>query len=574
MKKKLLITVAIILLLITGGYIFLRFGFLKSKDFKPDISKEKSVIDLRPAIIAKLQQSVKDASNGLYILSVEKIEPHLLTSKLDMFNASISIDTAAMIRLNSLELLPDDIFTFHFSALHIDGIGIEDMVNRNRIEIKEIHISQPAIDVYHHKRKYNSAGRKRKDTLSLYEKLKGNFNMIGIGKINIAKGRFINHDIVKQKVRKFNDVSVVINDLLIDSSTINDKSRFLFTKQMVFETKNYSIATADSLYFFKAGNISLSASQHSITVLNAELKPRYNRQQFKNKLRFAKDMYHLILPKITLTDVNWQQLIGNEKFVCKQADIPEGKFTIYFDRSQPQPPLKLNNFPPQALMALPFPVSINKINIRHLNFSYEEYNPLSDKNGKIYFDELAIQINNVTNIIAEIKSKPLLNVSASASFMHHVPFSAKFNFNLAKYRTGNFTSVINIGLLNDTTINTIAEPLGLFSVKSGQMQKAVIKVEGDNYNTKGKITMYYTDLKITPLKKDVVGRLKKKTFTGILANTLLIKNDNPKGKELREPEFTVTRTTHKNFFNFLWKSILTGVVKTVGIPEKFAESKN
>ncbi|MEJ7675415.1 MAG: hypothetical protein WKF59_22575 [Chitinophagaceae bacterium] len=266
----------------------MRYGFLKSKDFKPDISKEKSVVDLRPAIIAKLQQSVKDASNGLYILYVEKIEPHLLTSKLDMFNVSIRIDTAAMIRLNSLELLPDDIFTFHFSALHIDGIGIEDMVNRNRIEIKEIHISQPAIDVYHHKRKYNSADRKRKDTLSMYEKLKGNFKMIGIGKINIANGTFIKHDIVKQKVRKFNDGSVFINDQLIDSSTINDKSRFLFTKQMLFETKNYNIATADSLYFFKAGNISLSAAQHSITVLNAELKPRHNRQQFKNKHRFAK----------------------------------------------------------------------------------------------------------------------------------------------------------------------------------------------------------------------------------------------------------------------------------------------
>ena len=47
-----------------------------------------------------------------------------------------------------------------------------------------------------------------------------------------------------------------------------------------------------------------------------------------------------------------------------------------------------------------------------------------------------------------------------------------------------------------------------------------------------------------------------------------IKNENPKGKELRQPDFTVERGSHKNFFNLLWTSILTGIVKTVGIPVK------
>lgn len=106
------------------------------------------------------------------------------------------------------------------------------------------------------------------------------------------------------------------------------------------------------------------------------------------------------------------------------------------------------------------------------------------------------------------------------------------------------------------------------------MQKAIVNVAGNNFNTKGNISMFYSNLKITPLKKDAEGNLKKKSVTGILANIILIKNDNPKGKELRQPDFTVIRTTHKNFFNLLWKSILTGVIKTVGIPEKFAEKKN
>ncbi len=575
MSRRLVIVISIVFLVIVGGYLYFRFGYLKVEDFKPDTAKQKNFIDIRPAIIAKLQQLVKTGSNGLYILSVEKLEPDILNSKLDVSGATIRIDTSAMLRLDSLRLLPDDIFTFRFSSLHIDGLGIDDLLNKDQLEISGIKVTSPLINVYHKRRLYNQEDRRKNDTLSLYEKLKGQMKKIAIEKIEIVHGSFINHDLdKKRKSTKFSDVSILVNDLLVDSSSQHDKSRFLFSKHATLKTKNYSIATADSLYYFKAGNISISGEQHTITALNVELKPRYNREQFEKKLHYGKDMYHLVLPKVTLKDVNWQALINNEKIISNEAEISGGTFTIFFDRSLPQPPVKFDNFPHQALMQLPFPLSIKKINVRHVNFSYEEHNPLTDKNGTIYFDNLVAQINNVSNIATEIKNQPSLNFSATALFMHHVPFAAQFKFDLTKYRTGEFNADIKIGSLDKNTINPVAEPLGLFSLKSGQMQKAIVHVAGNNFNTKGNISMYYSNLKITPLKKDAEGNLKKKSVTGILANIILIKNDNPKGKELRQPDFTVIRTTHKNFFNLLWKSILTGVIKTVGIPEKFAEKKN
>ena len=73
---------------------------MKTNDVKLDNSKALSVLDLRPAIIAKLQQLVKDGSNGLYTLSIQKIDPDLLSSKLDVVDGVIAIDTAAMQRLD------------------------------------------------------------------------------------------------------------------------------------------------------------------------------------------------------------------------------------------------------------------------------------------------------------------------------------------------------------------------------------------------------------------------------------------------------------------------------------------
>ncbi|MDB5199463.1 MAG: hypothetical protein JWO92_1426 [Chitinophagaceae bacterium] len=570
MKNKLWIAAAILFLIIIGGYLFIRLNYLKAKDFKPDTSKEKSIIDLRPAIIAKLQQLVKDGSNGLYILSVEKIEPHLLSSKLDVLNASIHIDTAAMRHLDSLQLLPDDIFTFHLSMVHIDGIGIADLLNKDRIEITGIHVSNPVITLYHKKRSYNEIERKNNDTLSLYEKLKGRLKKIAIGKIDVANGTFINHDIGKKnKEKKFKDISILINDLLIDSLSQYDKSRFLFAKHAIFSTKNYSIPTSDGLYFFKAGNISLAGEQHTITALNVELKPRYKREQFENKLPFRNDMFQFNFPKVILNDIDVLAMINDDRFIAKRAEIAGGSFSDFIDRSKPQKPVMLNNFPHQLLMRIPFKLSINRLDVHNVNIAYEEHNPLSEQNGIVYFDNLHGSINHISNIPAEINMHPVTDFSGTALFMHHVPMTAKFKFNLLKYRTGDFSVDITMDTLDNITINKISEPLGLFSVKTGQMQHAQGHIDGNNSGTSGSISMQYNNLHLTPLKKDEQkGKLKKKVLTGFFANILLIKNENPKGKELRQPNFTVERDKETPFFNLIWKTILTGILKTLGIPVK------
>lgn len=238
MSRRLVIIISIVFLVIVGGYLYFRFGYLKVEDFKPDTAKQKNFIDIRPAIIAKLQQLVKTGSNGLYILSVEKLEPDILNSKLDVSGATIRIDTSAMLRLDSLRLLPDDIFTFRFSSLHIDGLGIDDLLHKDRLEISGIKVTSPLINVYHKRRLYNQEDRRKNDTLSLYEKLKGQMKKIAIGKIEIVQGSFINHDLdKKRKSTKFSDVSILVNDLLIDSSSQHDKSRFLFQNMQRLKQK-------------------------------------------------------------------------------------------------------------------------------------------------------------------------------------------------------------------------------------------------------------------------------------------------------------------------------------------------
>jgi hypothetical protein len=572
-SKKVVIIFSALLLVIAGGYLFIKYHFLKAKNFKPDNSKAKNILDLTPAIIAKLQQVVKDGSNGLYILSVQKLNIDVLASKVDAVNASITVDTAVMHQLDQLKKLPDDIFKIKFASLHIDGLGIEDLIHKKQIAINTLYCNNPVIEVFHKSQPYNAAERKANDTLSFYGRIKGQTKSIQIGRINIGKGSFIDHDRDKKnQVTRFNVVSIIMKDLLIDSVTQYDNKRFLFTKYTAIECNNYFFRTPDSLYFFKAGSLHVSGERHEIIAKDVELTPRGDKQQFESKLKARQIMYHLTFPEVTLSHINWWALINHERLVAKDVDITGGIFYAYMDETLPPAPFNADNFPQQLLMKISVPISVKKLTFHHYKVAFEEKNPDSKKSATLFFDDITGTARNISNVASDIKKDRYLTINTKCLFMHKVPLTTTFRFEMSKVHSGAFTADIFMDTLRKDIVNPVAGPLGLFYVKKGEMESGTAHLEGNDLTIKGTVSFDYTDLHIDPLKKSKgdESKLKKKTFTSLFANAFVIKNSNPeKGNDLRKPVFSVARGNNTNFFSFVWASVLTGVLKTIGIPVKF-----
>jgi hypothetical protein len=136
--KKILIGILVLIILITGGYLYIRFSVLRPKDIKPDTSTSKSIVDLRPRLIAKLRQIVKDGSDGLYNLSIEKIEPHISSGGVNMTIIRIIPDSLTVLKLKSSPDAPDVVFKISIDSFHIDGIGIEELLNMKSFNLKTI----------------------------------------------------------------------------------------------------------------------------------------------------------------------------------------------------------------------------------------------------------------------------------------------------------------------------------------------------------------------------------------------------------------------------------------------------
>ena len=90
------------------------------------------------------------------------------------------------------------------------------------------------------------------------------------------------------------------------------------------------------------------------------------------------------------------------------------------------------------------------------------------------------------------------------------------------------------------------------------------------------VQVLYQDLKLSLLEKDQgKASLDKKDVTSFLANLVVLKKDNPKdGKAPRQEQAQFRRDPNGGFMMLVWKTVLVGILKTIGAPEKLAYKKS
>src|SRR4051812_36125840 len=124
--RKFHIVVLVIAAIIIAGYVWLRIALKTDKPPPSSVHAEepmkkdsKPVLDIRPRLIARLQELVKQGSDGLYNLSIEKIEPDLLKSTVQVLNVRLVPDEHGLSELEKRKEAPDDVFEISSPALQI-----------------------------------------------------------------------------------------------------------------------------------------------------------------------------------------------------------------------------------------------------------------------------------------------------------------------------------------------------------------------------------------------------------------------------------------------------------------------
>src|SRR5688500_16474648 len=131
--RKLLIATAILIVIVTGVYYYLRYN--KLRDFEPNIKN-------------KLDRLVQQASNGLYHLDIEALDTDVLDGKIVLTNAHLRPDTAVYAKLEKEARAPNDLFDVKVKHLLINDVEVANFLANRVINLRRLFINQPVITVW------------------------------------------------------------------------------------------------------------------------------------------------------------------------------------------------------------------------------------------------------------------------------------------------------------------------------------------------------------------------------------------------------------------------------------------
>ncbi len=528
----------------------------------------------KPMLTEKIKAGVYNGSHHLYRIDFKSINLNVITGSLALRDVTLIHDTAVFDSLKKKQLAPAHTFELKLKKLQISRVGILTAYFKKRIDVNEIILQKPSINMI-----FNKVTKKPdtlKDEKSLYEQISKTFKSVHVKSIRIVDADFdyINKTAAKKTKNSIKHLDITINDFLLDSLSGNDTTRFYYTKDASFQIAGYKSVTKDKMYNMKVDTIKGSTASKKITVKGFKLTPLYDELTFARKYNVQKDRYNLSFDKIEFNGVDFIGLNTDQKLHAKSLRIGPANVEVFMSRESPPPPGfdKGQNYPHMALKRLNMPTLIDTVKLRNVNVKYAEFNPASKKTGSVDFKAITGNILNLTNDSLQLSKKKHAMADLNTLLMGTGKLNVKIDFNLSD-KNGAFAYSGSLGRFDMKNLNPLSKSLGLVEIESGNIQHLDFKANGNLRSASGSMNMLYTDLKVKLLSDNIDGEgTKEKGFLSFLANAILVKNENPqKGEAPRTANMTNTRINSASFFNLMWKTLFVGIKDIVGVgvvPEK------
>lgn len=528
----------------------------------------------KPILTEKIKEGVYNGSNHLYSIDFKSINLNVITGSMAIRDVTLKPDTLVFDTLKKQNLAPAHTFEIKLKKLQITRTGILTAYFKKRLDINEILLDRPSINVIFNKvpKKTDTAKAKK----SLYEQISKTFKSARVHRIKIVDADFdyINKSTAVKTKNSIKHLDIDVSDFLLDSLSGRDTTRFYYTKDISFQVAGYKSTTKDKMYSMKVDTIKGSYSSRKISIKGLILKPLYPELEFARKYKVQKDRYDLSFTTVEFNGVDFIKLNTDGKLEAKSVKIGPARVEVFMSRESPPPSGfdKGKNYPHMALKRLNMPIAIDTVKLRNIDVKYSEYNPASKKTGSVTFKTLTGNILNVTNDSLRLAKNNHAVANLNSLLMGTGKLNVKLDFNLTD-QNGAFSYSGSLGKFDFKNLNSLSKNLGLIEIESGNVQHIDFKANGNLRTASGSMNMLYNNLKVKLLSDNIDGEgTKEKGFLSFLANTILVKDENPsKGDPPRTATMTNTRINSASFFNLMWKTLFVGIKDIVGVgvvPEK------
>lgn len=520
----------------------------------------------KPVLTEKIKDVVYKGSRHLYRINFKDIHLNILTGSVTVDDILLAPDTAVFNAAKRSGNAPTHLFQVKLEKLQLRRIGILTVYFKKKIEMNDIILEHPSINMI-----YNKVYKRpdtSTDTRSLYQRISKTLRSVRIKGIKIEDADF---DYVSGEtgmiLHSVKHLNVQVRDFLLDGHSDEDTTRFYYTKDVSFELAGYHSLSKDKMYTMKVDTITGSATGKTVHIKGFRMVPMYPDLKFSRMLKTQKDRYDLAFDQINFSGLDFTKLNTDGILHAASLEIRQADAKVFMNREMPPGHGdKSKNFPHMALKRLPVETTIDTLKLKKVNIAYTEYNPITQQRGVVHIDRLNGHVLNVTNDSVSLVKNGHAIAELDAFMVKAAQLHIVINFNLLSNNAA-FTFKGNVGKVDMVKLNPLAVNLGLLKLESGQIQKMDFEASANAAGSNGTMHMYYNNLKIDLMKEGEDGQpAKKKGFLSFVANTFIVKNENPSGKDpVRTAKIHFERPQGASFFNLLWKSVLVGMRETVGV---------
>jgi hypothetical protein len=520
----------------------------------------------KPFITKKIKEGVYESSQHLYKLDFNDLHVNVLSGSVTIDSLKLRPDTAVYNQMQKIKRAPLHIYNIKMARLRLTRIGFFTAYRKKRINMNAIILDHASINMIHHKvSPFQDTSKVEK---TLYDQISKTLKSIHVRSLKVLDADF---DYLEgetgRKVHSVKHLNIDVADILVDSLSKQDTTRFYYTKSVRFQIAGYKSITKDKMYTLKVDSVSGSANKGQVSIKGFKMIPMYPEIPFSRNYATQKDRYDLSVNSIQIQGLDFAR-INSEGLVHAQAlSIGNGKIKIFKNKEiRPETRVKNEKFPQLSLQNVELPLTVRRVLLKNIDVNYSEYNPIPEKRGTLIIENMRGKLLNVSNDVLQINRHPHLIAHLRMRINKAANLDIKLNFDL-KAKDGAFTYQGNIGSFDMRALNPVAVALGMVAIKSGQVQKIDFNVRANKAGAKGSLRMYYKDLKVTLLKEgEDGGPMKKKGLFSFLANTLLIIDSNPtKDKPLRVGEINYKRLPTSSFFSLIWSGVFSGIRESVGL---------
>jgi hypothetical protein len=453
----------------------------------------------------------------------------------------------------------EDQFELTIPTLSMNGLDMDKAYRNDQFFFESIVIHKPSFQFFSNTK---DSVRFNPFKVNLFPHFEGFSDVFAAKAVNVNNADI---RVMKNGQKKLQEkLTFNLNNVRIDKNPTQG-----FMHSVDFSFKIPQISRQGKFYQYQIGETSYSSKTNRFTAKNIQLIPKYSKGKYQQLVGFQSDYFSGKIDSIAIQQPNIRLWFEKEEIAGRYLSVNALNLNIYRDKRVPFDESRRPKMVQDLIKSIRYPFLIDSMALINSTFHYTEQPATGDSCGQIKISVIQAGVKPITNQKIASGTIPDFKFKGKALIMDSCLLNVNTNFQMNS-PVNAFTIEGNVRPFNMHILNPVIEPLAMISLRSGHVDRFEFSFSGDRTNATGQLLFAYNDLKISVLEMKN-GNAKEAKFASFLANSLMLKSKNPRGKELLPDEISFVRDQKRSDINFWWKSVFSGVRNTLGIKENKSE---